>query len=229
LSSSRSGVPVVAQPRWVRAALWAGICGVVLYVAGWALAGALRTDYDPSQQAISELFAFGAPWVSRGPLLVGLVLSGLAMIALAPALHRSLPGHGVSGPVLVAVAGAGTLGVVLAPCSEGCPGVDAGGTDAAHALAAAVGYLALVTAPLAFGWRLHRVLPWVARWSWLLGGVAVTGLAVRYLGLATALPGLQQRLFNTVADLWYLGIAVWLLRGGGTSATALSRDGPHRG
>ena len=85
---SRDGAGVV--PRWVRGALWFGLAAVVLYVAGWAVAGQVRADYDPLEQAISELFALGAPWSSRGLLLAGLVLSGIAFLWLAPALHARL-------------------------------------------------------------------------------------------------------------------------------------------
>lgn len=203
------------QPRWVLAALWAGIAGVLAYVAAWALGGALRDDYDPMTQAISVLYAQGAPWPSRGPLIAGLLLSGFAMVALAPAFDRALPGRGRLGPLLVLVAGLGTLGVAVAPCSAGCPGAGAGGIDTAHTVAAGVGYLALVLAPLAFGWRLRHAMPRLAAWSWTLGGLALAGLVVRYLSPLDVAPGLQQRLFNTIADLWYLLVAVMLLRGRG--------------
>lgn len=200
------------HPRWVRVALWGGVLGVVTYVAGWLFGGVVHHDYDPLTQAISELFALGAPWASRGPLLVGLLLSGLAMVALAPAFHHALPGRGRLGPLLVAVAGLGTLTVAVAPCTAGCPGTDTGGTDAAHTLAAGVGYLALVCAPLAFGWRLRHAMPGLSRWSYTLGFLALAGMVVRYLGVVEVAPGLQQRIFNTIADLWYLLVAVVLLR-----------------
>jgi hypothetical protein len=202
----------VTTPPWVRASLWFGLLAVTLYVGGWVIAGRVRSDYDTREQAISELFELGAPWSSRGWLVAGLVLSGLAFLVLAPALHRALPGEGVLGPVLVVVAGVGTLGVVVAPCSEGCPGTGTSPTDTWHTVTAAVGYVALVLAPLAFAWRLRRAAPRIAAWSVVLGGLALTGLVVRYLGVVPAAPGWQQRTFNTIADAWYVLIAVWLLR-----------------
>jgi hypothetical protein len=199
-------------PRWVRGVLWFGLAAVGLYVAGWAVAGWLRDDYDPAEQAISELFALGVPWVSRGPLVAGLVLSGIAFLLLAPALHRALPGRGLLGPLLVAVAGVGTLGVVAAPCTDGCPGIGTSTTDTWHAVTAGVGYGALVLAPLAFGWRIRRELPGLGRWSAIVGGTGLTLFVVYVLGLVESVPGLQQRLFNTVADAWYVLVAVWILR-----------------
>jgi hypothetical protein len=122
------------------------------------------------------------------------------------------------GPVLVVIAGIGTLGVVAAPCSEGCPGTGTSTTDTWHTITAGVGYLALVLAPLAFAWRLRRVAPRIAGWSVALGGLALTGLVVRYLGVVPTAPGWQQRTFNTIADAWYVLIAVWVLRGAGGTA-----------
>jgi hypothetical protein len=204
--------PVTPSPGWVRAALWFGLVAVTLYVAGWAIAGQIRDGYDPREQAISELFELGAPWASRGLLVAGLLVSGIAFLLLAPALHRSLPGEGLLGPALVLLAGVGTLGVAAAPCSEGCPGADTSTTDLWHAITAAVGYSALVLAPVAFGWRLRRAAPRLAGWSAAIGGAGSVLFAVYVLGLLEAAPGLQQRVFNTVADAWYVLVAVWVLR-----------------
>lgn len=199
-------------PAWARAALWFGLVAVGLYVGGWFVAGLIRAGYDPSQQAISELFELGAPWSSRGLVVAGLVLSGIAFLALAPALHRTLPGEGRLGPGLVVMAGIGTLGVVAAPCSPGCPGAATTAFDRWHTITAGLGYTALVLAPVAFAWRLRRAEPRLARWSLALGGGAVVLFGAYTVGAVTAVPGLQQRTFNTLADAWYVVVAVWLLR-----------------
>jgi hypothetical protein len=199
-------------PRWAVGAAWAGLVGVTLYVVGWALAGAVRPGYDAREQAISELFELGSPWSSRWMLVAGLVVSGVAMVVLAPALHRTLPGRSWVGPSLVTLAGLGTLAIVAAPCSPGCPGAGASPTDTAHGVAAGVGYVSLILAPLAVGWRVRRAAPRLAAWSFALGGLAVAGFVVRYLGVLEVAPGWQQRAFNTVADLWYVIVAVWILR-----------------
>lgn len=211
LANPRRGDRVPA-PVWARAALWFGLVAVTVYVAGWALAGRLREGYDPRQQAISELFELGAPWASRSLLVVGLVLSGIAFLWLAPALDRVLPGRGRLGPFLVAVAGIGTLGVVAAPCTPGCPGVETSTTDRWHAITAGVGYTALVLAPLAFAWRLRWDARGLAAWSVVVGAVGLGLFALYVVGVVEAAPGLQQRLFNTVADAWYVIVAVWALR-----------------
>lgn len=201
-------------PGWVRGSLWFGLVAVLLYVGGWLVAGAVRDGYAAREQAISELFELGAPWASRGPLTVGLLVSGVAFLLLAPALHRALPGGGLLGPVLVVLAGVGTLGALAAPCSAGCPGFGATTTDTWHVITAGLGYGALASAPLAFAWRLRGAEPVLARWSAVVGGASVVLFAVHVSGLVPAATGLQQRLFNTIADLWYVLVAVWLLRRG---------------
>ncbi|WP_052666815.1 DUF998 domain-containing protein [Nitriliruptor alkaliphilus] len=201
-------------PRWVRRSLWFGLVAVTLYIAGWVIAGQVRTGYSPTTQAISELFELGAPWTSRGPLTVGLALSGLAFLVLAPALHRALPGDGFFGPVLVVLAGVGTLGVLAAPCTEGCPGFGTTGTDTWHVITAGVGYSALASAPLAFGWRLRRDWPNLAWWSVTIGALSVALFAIHVAGLIPTATGLQQRLFNTVADAWYVLVTIVVLRHG---------------
>jgi hypothetical protein len=211
-SATRADAPAPPLPIWVRGALWFGLVAVGLYVGGWLLAGFVRDGYDAREQAISELFEIGAPWASRGLLVAGLALSGLAFLVLAPALHRTLPGIGRIGPWLVALAGVGTLGVLAAPCTPGCPGFGTTTTDTWHVVTAGLGYGALATAPIAFAWRLRDADPWLARWSVILGGTASALFLVHVTGLVPTATGLQQRVFNTVADVWYVLVAVHLLR-----------------
>lgn len=208
--AAESGWQLPAPP-WVRATLWGSLVAVTTYIGGWAVAGQLRPGYDPREQAISELFELGAPWASRGLLVVGLLASGVAFLALAPALHRTLPGHGLTGPVLVAIAGVGTLGVLAAPCTPGCPGAASSTLDLWHSVTAGAGYTALAAAPMAFAWRLRGVEPGMARWSALLAVAALVLFAIHSLGGGLLPPGLQQRVFNTVADAWYVLIVVWIL------------------
>jgi hypothetical protein len=206
------GMGVWPIPSWARAALWFGLIAVGLYVGGWLVAGMVRDGYDPRLQAISELFELAAPWSSRGLVVAGLVLSGVAFLVLAPALHRGLPGQGQLGPLLVVLAGLGTLGVVAAPCTPGCPGAATTASDRWHTIMAGTGYTALVLAPLAFAWRLRRAEPRLAAWSLALGGGAALLFGLYVAGLVTAAPGLQQRVFNTLADAWYVLVALWVLR-----------------
>lgn len=208
-----SPVPVEPLTGWMRASLWFGLVALAMYIGGWAIAGQIRDGYDPVEQAISELFELASPWASRGLLTAGLALSGVAFLLLAPTLHRALPGRGRLGPALVGLAGVGTLGALAAPCSAGCPGFGTSPTDTWHVVTAGIGYGALASAPLAFGWRLRRDAPRLAAWSMTFGAVSVVLFAVYVSGVVPAATGLWQRVFNTTADAWYLLIVVVLLRG----------------
>lgn len=198
-------------PGWVRPLASAGAIGVSAYVLSWLVAGFWRDGYDPLRQAISETFEIGAPAGPRALVVAGLLLSGAALVGFGPALHRGLPGRGLLGPVLASASGALTIGVVAFPCTQGCPGFGTTTTDTWHVVFAATAYLSLMLAPVAMGVRLRPHLPGLARWSLLLGGAALVGFAVRNAGL-DAYGGLQQRVFNTIADVWYLVAATAILR-----------------
>lgn len=201
------------MPTWAVAVAVAGAAGVVFYVVSWVVAGALIDGFDPLRQAISETFAIGVAPAARRLLTLALLVTGILLVADGPALHRALPGEGLVGPVLVVVAGLGTVAVAFAPCSEpGCPGAATSTMDTVHFLAATIGYVGLMTAPIAFAVRVREPLPRFSRLSFLIGGVAVALFLLRFAGFASSFGGLQQRLFNTVADAWYVVAAVEVVR-----------------
>jgi hypothetical membrane protein len=218
----------LAPPRISdRAIALVGILGVVAYVATWFIVGITRSGYVPTQQAISELFEFGAPTGGRVALSLALAVTGMLLIPFGFMLHRQLPGASRLGPWLIAYSGIMTAAVVAFPCTAGCPGYGSSFTDSMHVLTAGSGYVALVTAPIAVGWRLRPHDPVAARWSILLGTLALVGFVVRNAGVDD-LGGLQQRVFNTTADLWVALIGVWVLRGrfdGEVSRRSFSRRG----
>lgn len=195
-----------------RALLVLVVVGVTVYVATWALLGILAEGYDPWRQAISELFAIGAPQWQRRLLGGVLVATGIALLPVGPVLDRVLPGRGRLGPLLTVVAGVGTVLAAVYPCSPGCPGYGVTTTDTMHTIVAGGGYLGLVLAPLAFAWRL-RDTTWrdLALAGVVLGGLATAGFVVRSLGV-DVLGGLQQRVFNTLADAWFVLVALAVLR-----------------
>lgn len=195
-----------------RALAWTGVVGVVAYVGTWAALGATRDGYDPTRQAISELYAFGAPPHQARTLTAVLVVTGIALMPFAWTLHRRLPGRGALGAWLIAYSGLMTAAAAFFPCTETCPGYGTTLTDSMHVLTAGSGYIALVLGPLAFAWRTRGAAPRFSAASWMLGGIAATGFAVRTAGVTDALGGLQQRVFNTAADLWLVVAAAVVLR-----------------
>ena len=194
--------------------LLAGAAGVVLYVATWAVTGALWDAYDPTRQAISELFAAGAPAMTRVPMTAVLVLSGFVTLPFAVVLHRRLPGEGMAGPVAVAMMGVLTVAAAVFPCTAGCPGASASTADLLHTVVAGVGYVALTSAPLLVAWRIRGQSRAMVVLSVVLGAVGLGGFLLRLAGFGdAAVGGLLQRGFNTAADLWYVAVAAWLVGG----------------
>lgn len=196
------------QRSRLRAVAIAGAVGVVVYVASWVLAGILWPGYDPTRQAISELFASGAPTTSARLLVGALVATGALLVAFGWMLHRVMPGEAIAGPVAVTLSGVGTFLVPLIPCSPGCPGAGSTPADTWHTIVAGGGYLALVIAPLLFSHRLWRPDPTLARTSLAFGLAAGLGFAAYVAGLGSTYGGLLQRVFNTTADAWLVVMAV---------------------
>ncbi len=64
-----------------------GIAAPVAFVVSTVLAGVLREGYDPTTQAISELFEVGAP--TSTIVVVGFVAFGLLALPFAWALYHA--------------------------------------------------------------------------------------------------------------------------------------------
>lgn len=210
--TSTSDDPSPAPHPWAAPIAVAGVAGVLAYIGTWVSGGILWDGYDPTRQAISELFAIGAPAGARVPLSLGLAISGVGLAAFGWAMHVGLPGRSRVGPGLAVVSGVMTVAVVFFPCTAECPGAGTSVTDTLHVVTAGSGYVALMLSPLAMGWRVRHHLPGLARVSWLLGGAALGLFLARTAGLAPESSGLQQRVFNTVADVWYVVAAVVIVR-----------------
>ncbi|MFA9432700.1 DUF998 domain-containing protein [Egicoccus sp. AB-alg2] len=227
----RPGTPLTPGERRLAVA---AVVALAWYVTSWAVGGVLEDDYDPADQAISELFDLAASTAPRLLISSGLLVSALGLIGFGWLLHRRLPGSSPLGPAAVVGSGIAT-GLILAfPCTAGCPGLGTTWTDTGHGVLATVGYGLLVLAPLLIGWRIRPALPVLASWCWALGGAALAVFLVNQAGLLGWGTGIAQRVFNTTADVWYVVAAVWLLRGQHLSAHAEAaglgrgRDRPPR-
>jgi hypothetical protein len=129
--------PTAAVPRW---ALVTAVGAPVLMIGGWTVAAALQpAGFDPVVDTISALAARDAAhrWLMTAAFYgVGACHLGTAL-ALRPAA--------VPGRVLLAVAGAATIGVAAAPLPAG----DGGST--AHTVAAGVSLVTLAVWPALAG------------------------------------------------------------------------------
>lgn len=208
-----------------------GILGPTAFVTTWAVAGALRTGYSPTADAISELAEVGS---STAPFMnTAFIVFGLTAIPFARSVRHLLPQHGTTVAAVMIITGLTTVGAGFFQCSPGCPGpgAQAAVTDNGHAFMATVGYVALVASPLlvaratwsSAGWRT------VSRLSIAAGVVASVGMLAWVLGLAgQSYGGLLQRGFNTLLDIWWAGLGiVTVLRGlGAPRSTSQARREP---
>ncbi|MBY5161173.1 DUF998 domain-containing protein [Salsipaludibacter albus] len=192
------------------------VVGVSFYVGAWLVAGWWTPGYDPVTQAISELFALGAPAGPRWLVTIALVVTGLLLVAFGGALEVLLPGTGRAAPIACAVSGVATLLIPLAPCSPGCPGFGTTPTDSAHLLFAATGYVALIATPLLAAWRVRDDDRRLAVVSVAFGLVATIGFVIGASAQFQEVGGLVQRVYNTTADAWLVVAGLWLTRGPGT-------------
>jgi hypothetical protein len=203
----------------------------VAFVTAWAALGAGAGGYDPTRDAISQLAALGEP--TRPAMTAGLLAlaAGMGLYGVALRLGPSGPLSGAAGPngplsgagpprgrrpspvwLLPVVNGALTLAVAALPLG--------GRVDAAHGVAAALGYVTLASIPAAVGRRPLSVA---------VGLVAALCLLLTVV--AGERDGLFQRLGLTVAQGWVVVSALALLRSPTPSSTtppAPARAGRRR-
>jgi hypothetical membrane protein len=196
----------------VRLGAACGLLGPTAFVGAWLVGGLLTDGYDPVGQAISQLAREGA--ATRPLMTGGLVAFGLLVPVWAVVLGRRLG----SRPVRFAAttAGLATLAVAALPLTR-----EPGGTqDLLHALAAAVGYLAMALTPLLAVPALRRAgRPGAAAASAVVGVVSATALVASLL--VPGATGALQRLGLTVVDGWHVVAALLVLR-----SAAVGRSGP---
>lgn len=193
--------------RWLALS---GIAAPVFYVAGTALAAALRPDYSLISHTVSRLGEEGAPYAMLFVYL-GQIPSGLMTVAFAVVLHHAL-GGGARARVGSTLVGLGGVGVLLSSAVfprnpwPSPPGAAHLGIGLAAALAFAIAPLVLA-APL-------RLLGEGYRWfSAATGTALVLGIALSPLPFYASYPGLGQRLLATIAYLWMAVLALQILQG----------------
>ena len=120
---------------------WFGLAGPTIFIGGWLTAGALRPDYSPINDAISQLARLGAP--NRAVMTSAFIGFGLSLPIFGQALAEALDdGKGVE--YAAALAGLATLGVAAFPLAARSGGRE----DLLHTIWAVAGYVGTASAPL---------------------------------------------------------------------------------
>lgn len=172
----------------------------LVFVAGWAVAGASIEGYSPVRLAISDLA--GVDSSTRWQMTAVLVAYGLAMVIGAAALRRA----SANGAAVAAVVnGVATMAVAATPVH----GSDT--VDSLHGIAAFVSYVSLAALPIAAAVALARSGQRVAAVVSVVTGVAV---ALAFAGAnGNERTGLFQRVGTSLGNAWTLAAGVALLVG----------------
>jgi hypothetical membrane protein len=191
-------VDVIANsrvPRWVVASAMLAPVGMI---GGWTLAASLQPTFDPVRETISALAARSA--TTPEVMAAGLALTGLAHMVTAAGL-RPAPR---AGRIVLGVGGLATAVVAMLPVDT---------RPHAHAVAAAVGFLALSTWPAGGvspgGIGALRPRRAVAATVGLVGLLVWFGLELqRVTPDAGAATGLAERALVGAQSLWPLVVVL---------------------
>jgi hypothetical membrane protein len=198
----------------------ATIAGQALFVAAWAVAGALEPGYSQADDTISGLAATGA--AHPAIVIAGFAVLGASIVGLAIALRAVLPRRraaAVAVGLFVAVGvGFVLIGAFRADCDlshQTCSDrFDAGLLSwhtSAHVWTGLVTQVALLATPFA-----------LARALWprfVAGALLVTGVVGLEIAVGTALgyqvgdgpDGVIERLQLAFAQIWFLEVAAGVL------------------
>jgi len=206
-------LPDAARRRtWLLA--WAAILAQVVFVGGWALAGALDPHYSAVRQYISELGRHGAahPWI----FATSVGIWGLGFIALAVALIPSLRTRPWPRAMPSLFVLAGVCAILVGPlhldCSQTvsavCKSRESAGALSwhhyAHEWTSLVINVSLLLTPFAFARS-----AWPSRLARIVSSGALVVLAAWIVTFVlhdsfAGYQGLEERLWALVAQLWAL-------------------------
>ncbi len=198
-----------------RVLLICGILAPLLYVGTDILAGTLYPGYSFTSQAISELFAIGAP--TSGLVVPLFTVSDVILIAFALGVWVSAGRNRAMRIMALMIVGNAVNGLVLwnfFPMHM--RGVEATFTDTMHVTLAGTGVIFVL---LALGFGVFAYRNWFRLYSvgtilaLLFTGV-VAFLYAPEVGanLSTPWLGLSERISTYVYDLWQVVLAIVLLR-----------------
>lgn len=171
----------------------------VVFVAGWAVAGATWASYSTQRQAISDLAAVDSP--RRWPMFVVFVAYGLLMLVGSMALRRSR--LRAAWP-LAALNGLALLGVAVTPIHH------SGWLDARHGNAALLSYFTIAALPVFGATGLAAGRRWAVIASVVVGAASLASLAMAY---GNDYVGWFQRTGAGLSNVWTLAVAVVLFTG----------------
>lgn len=206
-------VEVDADRSVGRGPAWALAAAPVVFVAGWAVAGATWASYSTQRQAISDLAAVDSP--RRWLMFVVFVAYGLLMLIGSMALRHSL--LRAAWP-LAALNGLALIVVAVTPIHH------SSWLDARHGNAALFSYFTIAALPV-FG---ASGLAAAGRWWAAIASVVVGAASLASLAMAydNDYVGWFQRAGAGLSNVWTLTIAIVLLGGALAAPSVPEPAGP---
>jgi len=195
---------------------WCAFCGVIgpiTFTIVVIALGLLQPAYNHVTQYVSELGAMGAPNAIIMNV-AGFFLLGMLIVAFAFGLHFGVnEGKGSrTGPVFLAVSGAGFVAVGLFPCDPGCMNVSFSGLM--HVVSARITWIGLILALLFIAQRFKSDPEWKGYRLYTLATaliVLIVAVMLDFIGIEGWM-GALQRVFLGVRLLWLEIVAIKLLR-----------------
>lgn len=207
-------IMAAASPRpLARTLLKVGAAGPIAFMAVATLAGLLTPGYNMLAQPISELALGPNGWLQTANFLI----FGVAIIAFALGLFRSLPRPSWVGTGLLIICGAGMFATGLFPTDpKGAPETDTGNM---HNLLFLLIFLTLMISYIFSALSFRKLANWRGyTWATALMPILVFGLLFVLIGFSSdpgdpffAVGGLVQRLLICVAFGW-MSLTAWRLR-----------------
>ena len=205
----------------VRALAWFAIAAQVVFVAAWIVAGALEDGYSHVDHHVSELGADDAanPWIVNSAIVV----LGLGIAALAPALIRVLPkrpaarvaiGLFIASGIAIVVAGifnAECSTAVDATCQHRWDAWDVDTASKIHGWSSLVAQLLFLATPFALAralWNRPVAAPALAAG---VGGLGIAVIVTFLFGVDDGPDGFTQRLGLAALHAWVVLVAIGLL------------------
>jgi hypothetical protein len=214
MNTSLSAPP--STKRWTPTAilLTLGGAGPVLFLALVILGGLMTPGYNALSRPASEIALGAYGWL----MTANFFLFGLAIIAFAVGLFRSLPSPSWVGTALLMISGTGIFASGVFPTDlKGAPETP---TGSLHNLLFLVVFLALIVSYIFSALSFRKLPGWRGyTWATALMPVVVFGLLFVFIGFGSdigdpfyTVGGLIQRLLLAVAFGW-MTLTAWRLRG----------------
>lgn len=208
------------RPGLMRGLAWFALVGQAVFVVSWVVAGALDPGYSHAESGVSALAAEDAehPWIVSG----GLVVLGLSIGALGPAVLGVLPRRPASrmAAVLFVAAGAFMASVAAFPiecdfssaaCEARYEDVGLSWQTSAHLWVSWAFDLAFVGTAFAIGRALWPG-PVAATAIWAaLTGITVLVLSFAFYETVGGGGGIVQRFGLLTMHIWVVAVAIGVL------------------